>query len=118
MDKNCSCRCGPFKVSLIPPGVLKPLILKILEDNPMHGYEIMNEISLRTQGYWRPTAGSIYPALGSLEKDRYVERREIMQGERARQMYTITDLGRETIKDMAQFSESWKNGLNKLIGLL
>ena len=118
MDKNCSCRCDPFKVSLIPPGVLKPLILKILADNPMHGYEIMNEISLCTQGYWRPTAGSIYPALGSLEKDRYVERREIMQGERARQMYTITDLGREAIKDMAQFSESWKNGLNKLIGLL
>ncbi|WP_148690236.1 PadR family transcriptional regulator [Cuniculiplasma divulgatum] len=94
------------------------MILKILEDNPMHGYEIMNEISLRTQGYWRPTAGSIYPALGSLEKDRYVERRELMQGERARQMYIITDLGRETIKDMSQFSESWKNGLNKLMGLL
>jgi DNA-binding PadR family transcriptional regulator len=32
-------------------------------------------------------------------------------------MYTITDLGREAIKDMAQFSESWKNGLNKLIAL-
>ena len=39
MDKNCSCRCGPFKVSLIPPGILKPLILKILENKPLEGFE-------------------------------------------------------------------------------
>ena len=48
----------------------------------MHGYEIMKEISMRTDGLWRPTAGSIYPALSSLEDDGYIERKEMSQGNR------------------------------------
>jgi DNA-binding PadR family transcriptional regulator len=115
--KNCMCRCGPFKINLIPPGILKPLILNILMEKPMHGYEIMNEISRRTDGFWRPTAGSIYPALNSLVKDGYVERNEMSQGQRVRQVYVLTDAGKMAIKDIGLLSSDWMAGLDKIYRL-
>ena len=115
--KNCMCRCGPFKINLIPPGVLKPLILNILMERPMHGYEIMNEISRRTDGFWRPTAGSIYPALNSLVKDGYVERNEMSQGQRVRQVYVLTEAGKMAIKDISSLSSDWMAGLDKIYRL-
>ena len=114
IEKNCMCRCGPFKISLIPPGMLKPLILRILQGKPMHGYEIMKEISMRTDGLWRPTAGSIYPALSSLEEKGYIERKEMNQGNRIRQVYMITVSGREAMKDVDILSSDWIEGLKKL----
>ena len=111
------CRCGPFKINLIPPGVLKPLILNILMEKPMHGYEIMNEISRKTDGFWRPTAGSIYPALTSLVKDGYVERNEMSQGQRVRQVYVLTEAGKMAIKDISLLSSDWMAGLDKIYRL-
>ncbi len=117
MTRNCSCRCGPFTVSLVPPGILKPLILKILENRPLHGYEIMQDIALRTGGYWRPTAGSIYPALTSLEEEGYVERHKVSQGERIKQVYTLTEEGKKATIGMEKFSEELKTSFNHLLNL-
>lgn len=103
---------------MIPPGILKPLILRILETTPMHGYEIIREISARTNAFWKPTAGSIYPALGSLEREGYVQRSDVLQGERVKHVYTVTDKGRESMKDTETFSDTWKKNLDNLYNLL
>ena len=117
MNRNCSCRCGPFTVSLIPPGILKPLILRILGSGPLHGYEIMQEIALRSGGYWRPAAGSIYPALTSLEEEGYVGRHKLRQGERIKQVYTLTSEGKKAITGMDRFSDELKTSFDHLLKL-
>jgi hypothetical protein len=67
------CRFGPFRVSIIPQGLIKPFILKLLSERPMHGFEIMEEIFHHTFGMWRPGPSSIYPALIQLEEEGYID---------------------------------------------
>lgn len=48
-------------------GDVRAAILALLTERPMHGYEMLGELSHRTQGLWRPSPGSLYPALQLLE---------------------------------------------------
>jgi hypothetical protein len=44
-------------------GDLKYVILKLLRDKPMHGYEVMKALEEQTHGCYRPSPGSVYPTL-------------------------------------------------------
>ncbi len=114
MRDRCHCRMGPFDVNMIPAGILKPLILRMLMDRPMHGYELMKEISMRTRGFWNPGAGSIYPAINSLEREGYVARVELKQGDRSKIVYSITDKGKESMGDSEKFKKEWNEGISSL----
>jgi DNA-binding PadR family transcriptional regulator len=70
---------------------VRAAILALLVERPMHGYEMMQELEARTDGVWRPSAGSIYPTLQMLEDEGLVRSEEI--GDRRR--YSLTDAGRE-----------------------
>ena len=48
-------------------GDVRVAILLLLNEHPMHGYEIIAELAERTDGLWKPSAGSIYPTLSLLE---------------------------------------------------
>lgn len=50
-------------------GDIRGAILLLLKENPMHGYQLIQEISERTGGRWSPSAGTIYPALSLLEDE-------------------------------------------------
>lgn len=56
----------------------------------MHGYEMIQELQARTDGVWRPSAGSIYPTLQLLEDEGLVTSEE-SEGKRR---FTLTDAGR------------------------
>ncbi len=114
MRNSCCCDCGPFRVNLIPSGVLKPLILSLLREKPMHGYEIIQEIVRRTGGFWRPGAGAIYPVLSELDRKGLVERRTESQGQRMRHIYSITEEGMQAIREMPKFIRDWDEGLSTL----
>ena len=72
-------------------GNVRAAILALLVERPMHGYEMMQELEARTDGVWRPSAGSIYPTLQMLEDEGLVKSEEI--GDRRR--YSLTDAGRD-----------------------
>jgi len=74
------CDCGPFRISFLPPGFLKPLILRLLAERPMHGYVIMEQIYERTHGAWRPTPASIYPTLAWLDENGYISESDSPNG--------------------------------------
>lgn len=77
---------------LIPRGFLRSFVLLILkEKKASHGYEIMEKIDERT-GFWRPSPGTIYPLLRSLEKEGLIE--EINPGSN-RRTYKLTSRGEE-----------------------
>jgi len=75
-------------------GNMKYEILSVLQDGPRHGYDIMLEIEQRRGGF-RPSPGSIYPALQMLEDGDFITGSEI-DGKR---VYTLTEKGRTLLAD-------------------
>ena len=43
-------------------GDIRTAVLRVLADEPMHGYQIIQELSARSGGTWNPSAGSVYPS--------------------------------------------------------
>src|SRR5262249_49738047 len=52
---------------------VRPAVLALLLERPMHGYEIIQELDSRTNGIWRPSPGSVYPTLQLLEDEGLIE---------------------------------------------
>ncbi len=87
---------GPFyggrpKVSR---GDVRAAILHLLAEAPMHGYQIMQELTERTDGIWQPSPGSIYPTLQQLEDEGLVKADE----QDGKKTYTLTDDGRAKVE--------------------
>ena len=71
-------------------GMMEPAILAALSERPMHGYEVISYIEKRSQGFWRPSPGSVYPTLTLLEEEGLVTAEEV-DGKRR---FTLTEAGR------------------------
>src|SRR5581483_537196 len=91
-------RGGPFGPRMggrgprVRRGDVRAAILDLLaEGQPWNGYQIIQEIAERTQGVWRPSAGSVYPALQQLEDEGLIS---AAAGEDRKRNYTLTDEGR------------------------
>jgi DNA-binding PadR family transcriptional regulator len=51
-------------------------VLSILQQSPRNGAEIMDQIEMATQGWWRPSPGSVYPLLDELQKEGNIKKRD------------------------------------------
>ena len=80
-------------------GDVKFALLELLQERPMHGYEMMKAMEEKSGGFYSPSAGSIYPTLQMLEDRGFVTSHNV----EGKKVYTITDSGR------ALFSERQKN---------
>jgi DNA-binding PadR family transcriptional regulator len=87
-------------------GDVRAAILDLLaEGQPWNGYQLIQEIGARTQGVWRPSAGSVYPALQQLEDEGLITAEA---GEDRRRNYTLTDEGRTYVAAHAdELRASW-----------
>src|SRR5580693_5866779 len=87
-------------------GDVRAAILDLLaEGQPWNGYQIIQEIGERTQGVWRPSAGSVYPALQQLEDEGLITP---AAGEDRKRNYTLTDDGRAYVQAHAdELKASW-----------
>ena len=74
-------------------GYTRIALLILLSKKPCHGYEMMKDVEDRTEGFWKPTAGGVYPILQSLEKAGYIEGKWGPQ-KRKRKIYQITESGK------------------------
>ena len=84
-------------------GYMRVALLILLSRKPRHDYEMMKEVEDRTEGFWKPTAGGVYPTLQSLEKAGYIKGEWGVQ-KRRRKIYRITEEGR-LILDRALFKQ-------------
>jgi DNA-binding PadR family transcriptional regulator len=80
----------------VPRGNVRAAILALLAERPMHGYEMIQELEARTDGLWRPSAGSIYPTLQLLEDEGLVSGEE--SGGKRR--FSLTDAGRAEAEEL------------------
>ena len=72
-------------------GDLRLVILRLIEEKPRHGYEIIKAIEERTAGAYIPSPGVIYPTLTLLEDQGYVR---VTAAEGTKRLHEITDEGR------------------------
>jgi len=75
-------------------GRLRLYLLKLLDEAPRHGYEVIRLLQDRFMGIYAPSPGTIYPRLARLEEDGLVTHEEVD----GKKVYSITDKGREEIR--------------------
>lgn len=85
-------------------GDVRAGVLRLLAEQPMHGYQVIQELSARSGGAWNPSAGSVYPTLQMLEDEGLVTSTE-SSGKR---VYELTEAGRKTVADTADKSAPWE----------
>jgi DNA-binding PadR family transcriptional regulator len=100
-------------------GTTTVILLNLLAemDRPMYGYEIMEELEARSEGYFRFKEGLIYPRLHELERQGLL--RSEWQGEegtRRRKFYTITDAGRRRLEKELQGWRAFAQHVDLLLG--
>src|SRR5690348_11834128 len=74
-------------------GDVRAAMLLLIEAEPQNGYQLIQEIERRTDGLWKPSPGSVYPALQQLEDEGLVRAVEA-EGRRA---YELTEEGRQYV---------------------
>ena len=71
-------------------------LLLLLAEEPRNGYGLMQEIEQRSDGLWRPSPGSVYPALSQLEDEGLVRGDAAESG--GGTVYSLTDAGRSEVE--------------------
>jgi len=74
---------------------MKYVILKLLQDKPRHGYEVMKELEERMHGCYSPSPGTVYPTLQWLEDEGLVTARDAD----GKKVYEVTDAGRQFLQE-------------------
>jgi len=83
-------------------GDLQLVLLALLSDRPSHGYELIKALEERSGGFYSPSPGMIYPALTWLEEVGYAS----VTAEGAKKLYSITDAGRDYLRDNREAAEA------------
>ena len=93
------------------------LILKLLEQQDMYGYQIIKELEIRSERVFTLKEGTLYPLLHALEQDGAVicEQRTAENG-RERKYYIITESGRKLLQDKLKEWDSFQTAFNQVIG--
>ena len=106
-DKNCGEGFGfgfggwgnhgsrRFRWRVFERGDLKFVILRLVSEKPMHGYEVMQALEEEAGGYYKASPGSVYPTLQMLEDEGYVRCKE----EEGKKIYEITEEGEGYLDD-------------------
>jgi len=76
-------------------GRLRLYLLKLLDESPRHGYEVIRLLQDRFMGVYAPSPGTIYPRLARLEEEGLVTHDEVD----GKKVYRITDKGREELRN-------------------
>jgi len=85
-------------------GVSKLFLLSALAERPMHGYELAQEIAVRSGECCAPSDAAIYPTLRELSEGGYITCEAASTGKRQRNVCTLTESGREVL---ATAAASW-----------
>jgi DNA-binding PadR family transcriptional regulator len=94
---------GPPRGPRARRGDVRAALLVLLAEEPRNGYQLMQEIERRSEGVWRPSPGSVYPALQQLEDEGLV-RAEETDG---RKLFHLTEAGRAAAAEISGDAAPW-----------
>lgn len=96
-------------------GSTEILILSLLIERPMYGYEINQQLEQRSGGYFGMKEGLLYPTLHRMQQKGWLSTDWRRKDGRRRKYYALTKLGREVLGEQAA---EWKTFLEELYALL
>jgi PadR family transcriptional regulator len=97
-------------------GHLDLLLLAIVEDGPMHGYAVIEELRNRTDGAIDLPEGTIYPALHRLERAGLLQSSWSEVGGRKRRSYTLTQPGKKAALEKRREWSAFASMVQRVVG--
>jgi DNA-binding PadR family transcriptional regulator len=94
------------RTSFVPKGYLRSQVLRLLDEKPMSGAEIIRELEDKTGMWWKPSPGSVYPLLSWLLDSGYT--RELSDTEAGVRRYELTNEGRKFLQEEEQRRDQYK----------
>lgn len=91
-------RRGGGRRRMFGSGELRLVLLKLIADEPRHGYDLIRAIEDLTHGSYAPSPGVVYPTLTLLEDMGQVE---VQQADGTRKKFAVTDAGRTELQEKA-----------------
>lgn len=93
------------------------MILRLLADESMYGYQMVKELQARSDGYFELEQGTLYPALHRLEKDGLIrsEWQVVAEGP-SRKYYHLTEPGRIALEENISRWQDFSRSLLKILG--
>jgi DNA-binding PadR family transcriptional regulator len=95
-------------------GALRLYLLKLLGEQPRHGYEVISLLEDRFLGLYAPSAGTVYPRLAKLESEGLVTHHEVD----GRKVYSLTDAGRDELDRSTDALRTLEHELTRSVGEL
>jgi DNA-binding PadR family transcriptional regulator len=86
-------------------GDVRAAIIALLAEEPMHGYQIITELTERSGGVWRPSPGSVYPTLQALEDQGLV----MADQPEGRRVFSLTEQGRAEAEAAGDGPAPWED---------
>lgn len=97
-------------------GSMATIVLTVLRDGPLHGYQLAREIERRSDGYFDCKEGTLYPTLHKLEREGLLRGEWRPAGElRRRKYYEITPAGE---RRLAESVEEWRSFATRLLTMI
>lgn len=98
-------------------GTLEMIILKLLSERPMYGYELVSTLQARGGDQFQLKEGTLYPVLYRLEKDGFIEPRwETLERGVPRKYYELTKTGRAELQRLVDEWSEFTMTINQLLG--
>ncbi|HUP73424.1 MAG TPA: PadR family transcriptional regulator [Acidimicrobiales bacterium] len=85
-------------------GDIRAAVLALLTEQPMHGYQIIQELAERTGGVWQPSPGSVYPSLQLLADEGLVASTD----QDGRKVFALTAEGTTRAAEAAGDAPPWE----------
>lgn len=94
-------------------GNIDTLLLSMISQQPMYGYQMMRELDGKSQGYFKFKEGTLYPALHRLEKAGLLQGNwQTINSGRQRRYYSITEKGRRILVEQTAQWEDFFAAMN------
>ena len=97
-------------------GSLGLMVLSVVADEPQYGYLIQKRINLASDGQVKLPAGTLYPLLHRLEKEKLIRSKWDSSTGRKRKWYEVTAKGKKQLKAQSNQWESYAACVSALIG--
>jgi DNA-binding PadR family transcriptional regulator len=81
-------------------GILYLFVLHSLKEKPKSGYELLKEIKEKTEGMWKPSKGTLYPILNSMEEEKLIKLSR--KGKREKNIFELTKKGKEKLAEIKE----------------
>lgn len=85
-------------------GDVRTAVLRLLAEQPMHGYQIIQELAARSEGAWSPSAGSVYPTLQLLADEGLITSEETA----GKKVFSLTTAGDAAVAEVADQAAPWE----------